>query len=475
MNKNDIFYISAVELSNIIRSQTITAEEIIERFISRIEKLDPILKSYCTLTFDLAREKAKEIDRKINKNEPLGVLEGIPTALKDDIEVKNIRTTFGSKIFENYFPKSDEIIVKRLRDAGVVILGKTNMPEQGFKGVTDNLIFGTTKNPWNLEKTPGGSSGGSAVAIASGMSTLAIGSDGGGSVRIPSSFCGVFGFKPTFGRIPQDTLRFFGNTGSLVHIGPIVRYVRDAAIVMDVISGEDDSDRYSLPKEKFSYSEKVENTPKKLKIGYSLDLGFVKVIDTEVKEKVLTGIQNFEDLGYRIEPSNISLKNAESAMWILWNVGYAYALKSYLKEFENKIDPELRRTIEIGLSFTVQDVITAELQRERIYEEICKTLNKFDVLITPTTACLPFELNKSSPERINDKEISPLEWIPFTYPFNMSGHPVASIPVGWSKSGLPIGMQIIGRRLDDLSVLQASLIYEEIAPWQNRVPTFKDA
>jgi len=470
VSKDNIFYISATELSNIIRTQTITVEEITERFISRIEKLNPILNSYCTLTFDLAREKAKEADRKINNSEPLGVLEGIPTALKDDIEVKDIRTTFGSKIFENYFPKRDEIIVKRLRDAGVVILGKTNMPEQGFKGVTDNLIFGTTKNPWNLEKTPGGSSGGSAVAIASGMTTLAIGSDGGGSVRIPSSFCGVYGFKPTFGRIPQDTLKFFGNLGSFVHIGPIVRFVKDVAIMMDVMCGEDDSDRYSLPKEKFSYAENVDKLFKKLKIGYSLDLGFVKAIDSEVKEKVLTGIQNFEDLGYQIEPSNINLKNAESAMWILWNVGYAYALKPYLKEFENKIDPELRRTIEIGLSFSVNDVKAAELQRETIYEEICKNLKKFEVLITPTTACLPFELNKSSPERIDNKEISPLEWIPFTYPFNMSGHPVASIPVGWSKEGLPIGMQIIGKRLNDLTVLQTSMAYEEIAPWQNMKP-----
>ncbi|MFX1529389.1 MAG: amidase [Promethearchaeota archaeon] len=472
MSKENIFFIPAYKLVDTIKSQIITAEEITERFIERIEKLNPILNAYCTLSFDLARRKAKDIDKKIKNNEDLGLLAGIPTALKDDIEVKNIRTTFGSMIFENYFPKEDEAVVKRLKDAGVIILGKTNMPEQGFKGVTDNLLFGATKNPWNLEKTPGGSSGGSAAAIAAGIATLAIGSDGGGSIRIPSSFCGIYGFKPSFGRIPQDTLRFFGNSGSLVHIGPIVRYVKDAALMMDVICGEDDSDRYSLPKASFSYNEKINMIPKKLKIGYSLDLGFAKVIDHEVKEKVIEGIQRFEDLGSQTELADIKLNKADETMWVLWNVGYAYALKSYLKEFKDKIDPELLRTIEIGSTYTVTDVKAAELQRERIYEAICKALNKLDLLITPTTACLPFGLMRSAPEKIDDKEISPLDWIPFTYPFNMSGHPVASIPVGWSKDGLPIGMQIIGKRLNDLIVLQASKAYEEIFPWQSKVPTF---
>lgn len=470
MYKEEIIYLNAYELVERIRNQTITAEELTEIFIERIENLNPILNAYCMLLFNQAREQAKVVDKKVLRGENLGFLEGIPTAIKDDIEVKGFPTTFGSKIFENYIPKKDEIVVKRLKDAGIVILGKTNLPEMGFKGVTDNLLFGVTRNPWNLEKTPGGSSGGSAAAVASGMCTVAIGSDGGGSVRIPSCFCGVFGFKPSFGRIPQDSLKFFGNLGSFIHIGPIVRSVRDAALMMDVMAGEDDSDRYSLPDVPFKYAEKVIEIPKKLKIGYSLDLGFVQAIDQEVKKGVLTGLQQFEELDYGVDKASIKLRDAESAMWIFWNSGYAFALKPYLERFKDKMDPELVRTIEIGLGYSLEDIKRAELQRERIYEDICKTFKDYDILITPTTTCLPFELYKSKPDKIDDKEAFPLDWLPYTYPFNMSGHPVASIPCGWSKEGLPIGMQIIGKRLDDLKVLQVSRAFEEIAPWQDKIP-----
>ncbi|MBY8987943.1 MAG: amidase [Candidatus Lokiarchaeota archaeon] len=228
MNKEEICFMSANDMVNVVKNQEITSEEITETIIERIEKINPIINAYCTTTFDLAREMAREADKNVKKGIKLGPLNGIPISIKDETEVEGIRTTFGSKIFENNKPRRDDILVKRARNAGTVILGKTNTPAYGFKGETDNLIFGVTKNPWNLERTPGGSSGGAAAAVASGMSPLAIGSDGGGSIRIPSSFCGTYGLKPTFGRVPQGNMFLFGYFGTFVHKGPIVRFVKDA-------------------------------------------------------------------------------------------------------------------------------------------------------------------------------------------------------------------------------------------------------
>jgi len=223
LNKKDISFMSACEMAEKIKSQTLTSQEITEVIIKRIEKINPVVNAYCTPTFELARELAKNADDAIKKKEKLGLLHGIPTSIKDETLTKGIRTTFGCKMLENYIPKYDDVAVGRLKKAGVVILGKTNTPTLGFKPITDNLIFGETKNPWDIKKTSGGSSGGAAVAVASGLGPLATGSDGGGSIRIPSSLCGVYGLKPTFGRIPHAVMRSNGYLGTLYHKGPITR------------------------------------------------------------------------------------------------------------------------------------------------------------------------------------------------------------------------------------------------------------
>ena len=473
MTIEDLYFRSASEIIERIKSQEITSEELTEKIIERIEKINPIINAYCIPTFDLAREMAKEADKAIKKGNKLGLLHGVPTSIKDLTEVKDIRTTFGCKIFENYISTNDEAAAKRLRNSGVIILGKTNAPALGFKPVTDNLIFGVTKNPWNLNKTPGGSSGGAAAATASGLCYLALGSDGGGSIRIPSSLCGVYGFKPSFGRVPQGSMKLFGYMGTLVHIGPIVRYVRDAALMLDAIIGDHPSDRYSLPKQNISYSEKVTEQPKKLKMGFSLDLGFAEAIDSEVKETVLNSFKKFETLDWLVEKARLKLKNAASTIATIWTSGFGFRLGSYLKQWEDKLDPELVEVIKAGIKYSVQEIKSAELEREIIYETISKFFRKYDILLTPTVLCTAFNLGKSYPDEIEGKEISNMgAWIPFTYPFNLTGHPAASIPCGWSKEGLPIGMQIVGRRLDDLTVLQVSQTFEELKPWQDRRPEF---
>jgi len=481
MNKEEICFMSASDLAEKIKTQELTSLEITETIIERIEKINPIINAYCTPTFDLARKIARKADKAVKKREKLGLLHGIPVSIKDETETKGIRTTFGSKAFENNIARKDEIVVRRLRDAGAVILGKTNTPAYGYKGETDNLIFGVTRNPWNLERTPGGSSGGAAAAVASGLGPIGIGSDGGGSIRIPSCFCGLFGLKSTFGRVPQNSMKLFGNFGTFVHKGPLVRYVKDAALVLDIIAGQDESDRYSVPNPNFSYLKRLNDTPNKLKIGYSLDLGFAEALDPEVETSVMNGIQKFEEFGWTIEKSRIKLRNPEYLFLTLWSSGLAHTLGPLLKEWQDKTEPDLMDLINLGLSFSKKEVKIAEVQREIVYSDICRAFRKIDILITPTLACPAFELGKSividkktgkTGVIINGKNVTSSGWLPFTYPFNMSGHPAASIPCGWTSDGLPIGMQIVGKRFDELTVLQVSKAFEELAPWQDKRPNF---
>ena len=481
MKKEDICFMSACEMAEKIKTQELTSQEIIETIIERIQKINPIINAYCTPTLELAREMAKEADERVKEGKKLGTLNGIPISIKDETEVEGIRTTFGSKIFENNKPRRDDIVVKRARNADTVILGKTNTPAFGFKGETDNLIFGVTKNPWNLERTPGGSSGGAAAAVTSGLSPLAIGSDGGGSIRIPSSFCGTYGFKPTFGRVPQSGMLLFGYLGTLVHKGPIVRFVKDAALLLDVLVGEHFTDRYSLPKPNYSYLEKLNDKPRKLRIGYSLDLGFAEALDPIVEKSVLDAIQKFEQLNWSVEKSKIKVKNPEPLFWTLWASGFGYTFQPFLKKWKDKMDPDFVEIIKIGLNYSPVDLKMAEVQREMIYINISRLLKDFDIIITPTVACPAFEIGKSgiydretmkSDIFINQKRVSMLGWLSFTYPFNISGHPAASIPCGWTSDGLPIGMQIVGKRFDELTVLQASKAFEDMSPWQDKKPIF---
>jgi len=463
---------SAVDILEKIRMQELTSQEITEAVIERIEKINPIINAFCTPTFELAREMAKSSDDKVNKGENLGLIEGIPTSIKDTFPTKGIRTTWGSKLYENFIPMEDDIIVKRLKDEGCVILGKTNTPAFGFKGVTDNKIFGITRNPWDIERTPGGSSGGAGASMASGLGNLAVGGDGGGSIRIPSSLTGVYGFKPTFGRVPSHGGVTTGGVGTrtLVQRGPLVRFVRDAALMLDVLVGDTQEDRYSLPKPPFSYLEKLYDTPQKLKIGFSMKLGFVDIIDPQVKESVLDSVQKFEELDWTVEKSNkIQFTNPQKVLRTYWFSGFQVASQA-----GNQVEEGIQKMTDVGSKFTLEDIKWADLQREIIYTTISRHFKSYDILITPTLACTAFKLGTDWAHEIDGKDVSKdgLAWQPYTYPFNLSGHPAASIPCGWSKDGLPIGMQIVGKRLDDLTVLQVSQAFEEIAPWQDKKPVF---
>jgi aspartyl-tRNA(Asn)/glutamyl-tRNA(Gln) amidotransferase subunit A len=477
MNKEDICYMSACEMRDSILRQDLSSQEITEAIIERIEKINPLINAYCTTTFDLARDLAKEADRVVKNGERMGLLHGIPVSIKDEMDTKGIRTTYGSKFYENQIPEVDDVAVERLRKAGCVILGKTNMPEFGHHpGITDNLIFGFTNNPWDLKRTSGGSSGGSAAAVASGMGPLSLGADGGGSIRVPSSICGVYGLKPTFGRIPRYPSKgiFFWN---MDHYGPISRYVNDAALMLNVMKGHHPYDQYSFPDDGFDYLKCLESKPEELKIGYSMDLGFFKSLDETVEKVVREQVDKFTQYGWDVENTKLKLRKPEYSFNVFASLGYAFDSKKFFNERPEDLSPDLKGIIRAGLSFKGQDVAKAIAQRKGIYEVFNKYFKEFDILITPTTPCPAFITKKSEYgtifPSIKGRGLSITSWMSFTYPFNLTGLPAASIPCGRTDSGLPIGMQIIGKRFDEKTVLQVSKAFEEVAPWQNFRPEIR--
>ncbi|MFX1323689.1 MAG: amidase [Promethearchaeota archaeon] len=473
MNKEDICFLPAYEMAEKIKSEELTSLEITETIIERIEKINPLVNAYCTTTFDLARDMAKKADDSVKKGDRLGLLNGIPTSIKDLMQTKDILTTYGSKLYEDFIPERNDIAVQRLIDAGCVLLGKTNTPDFGHIGLTNNKIFGETKNPWNLDMNSGGSSGGAASSVGSGLGPLALGSDGGGSIRIPSSCCGVYGLKPTYGRIPSYP-RIGINFRSLDQYGPIVRYVKDAALMLNVMKGHHPADNYSFPDDEIDYLKILEDKPEKLKIGFSTTLGFGKILDDEIKENIIEKVHTFEQFGWDVEEANIKIKSPESAFKTIVSVGYAYDLQ---KDFKNRIEdisPDLIATIKLGLDNSSMNIGKANEKRKQLYETMFQYFQEYDLLVTPTLPCTAFkpewlETGTIFPT-IGKKPLSIMSWMNFTYPFNMTGLPAASIPSGWSNSGLPIGMQIVGKQYDEKTVLQASKAFEEITPWQDKRP-----
>ncbi|MHA1372456.1 MAG: amidase, partial [Promethearchaeota archaeon] len=367
MSTNKLFFQPAWKLAEMIRNQDITAQELTEKIIERIEKINPIINAYCIPTFELAREMAKKADERVQRGEDIPLLNGVPTSIKDLYNIKGIRNTQGSKIYENFISEEDDVVVARLRKAGCVFLGKTNTPEFGYAGVTHNKIFGITRNPWNLERNPGGSSGGAAAAVATGISPLALGSDGGGSLRHPASFCGVFCIKPQFGRVPEYPRS--GVRGETVtHLGPLTRDVKDAALMLDVIKGPDDGDRYSLPADNVSYFDHVDERPEHLRIGYSLDMGYAKVLDPEVEKNTIDSVSKFEELGWNVEPVKLKMRNPETGYYIWYTGMYGYDFRSKVKKWRDEMDPNLVRMIEGGKTATAMDIFKALDERRKIYE-----------------------------------------------------------------------------------------------------------
>ncbi|MFQ5896947.1 MAG: amidase [Candidatus Methylomirabilia bacterium] len=468
MANDELCWMSAVELAGAIRRKRVSPVEVVSAVLARIERLNPTLNAYCTVTAEAARRAARAAERALmRKGARLGPLHGVPFSIKDLLITKGVRTTWGSRLYDDHIPSEDAPAVERLTAAGGILVGKTNTPAFGWIGATHNLVFGITRSPWNPEQTPGGSSGGAGAAVASGMAPLAVGTDGGGSIRIPASFSGIFGIKPSFGRVPVYP---FSAAWSLSHAGPMTRTVADAALMLNVLAGPDERDLASLPAQQIDFLKSLRGKSLKgLRVAWSPDLGYATV-DPEVQTVCEKAARQFREFGCRVEAAGPGWPSPHEAWEVIFCGGIATRLAPYLPERRQEIEGGLVRIIEDALKWSPTEYVQAWFDRLTFCDHVRKFFARYDLLLTPTVACPPFRVGIDNPAEIAGRPIPIYGWIPFTYPFNLTGQPAASVPCGFTRDGLPIGLQIVGRRFDDQTVLRASACFEAAQPWAGKRP-----
>jgi aspartyl-tRNA(Asn)/glutamyl-tRNA(Gln) amidotransferase subunit A len=474
---NEICRMDAVKLAERIRAKELSPSEVIEAVLTRMEALEPHLHAFCTPTPDLARQEAKRIEKALLAGDDVGPLAGVPVGIKDLVCTAGIRTVSGSFAYENFIPDEDDVVVERLKHAGAIIVGKTNVPEFGYSAVGHTPVFETTRNPWNLERTSGGSSAGSGAAVAAGMGPFAIGSDGGGSIRIPAAHCGLFGMKASMGRVPlypgTKDERYPGVSSweSLEHIGPLSRTVADGALMLSVIgSGPDARDRHTLPKPDFDWMACCNGGVKGLRVAYSADWGYAAV-DPEVRRVVGDAVKVFErDLGCVVEEAHPGFEDPYLAFWgVVALESDLRGLRAIVAKHGHHMTPHIVDFI--MRPWTAEELTDAVMVRKAVNNKMWRFMSRYDLLLTPTLAVPPFQLHVQGPEKIDGKIVPPFKWLAFTFPFNLTGQPAATVPAGFSKDGLPIGLQIVGRHLDDPTVMRAATAFEMAQPWRDKWPS----
>ena len=400
----------------------------------------------------------------------LGPLHGVPISIKDLELTKGVRTTSGCLVFKDRMPDEDSIVVERVKESGAIILGKTNTPEFGHRGTTENLLGDACRNPWNTERTPGGSSGGAAAALAAGLCAISTGSDGGGSVRIPASFCGLYGIKPTQGRVP----RYGGRSAPAVanqlsQSGPITRTVRDSAILLQSLAGWDARDAGSLRQTPGHYIAALDRDVSGLRIGWSPDFGYAAV-DPEVVDVCGRAAQVFAEIGCEVSDSGFTLDAPQEAFRVLFAVN-TYATSGYLlHDHGDELTDYFRANMEYAATLTASDYARAVGELDTVKMRFDDCFENFDLLLSPTMAVPAFEIEQH-PATIDGQQVDPFfGYLPFTYPINAIGHTAASIPCGFSSDGMPIGLHIVGRKGDEETVLAASAAFERAMPWHDKRP-----
>ncbi len=463
-----ILYKPAWELADMIRKKTLSPVELMEETLARIETVNPALNAFVQLRAEEAIEEAREIETRIARGEAVGPLAGIPLGVKDLEDVKGMVTSFGSIPYKENMAQEDSIQVARLRRAGAIVVGKTNTPEFGFTGFTKNRLYGVTRNPWNKERTPGGSSGGAAAALAAGMVPLATGSDAGGSIRIPASYCGCFGIKPTLGRIPMGPSARLHTTRTWT-LGPLARSVADAALYLDCTAGYHPADPDSLSKPSLSFLEALKIPPERLKIGFSPELGYARV-QKEVTVLVEKAASTFEKMGHEVEIWEGALPDVGRAWSDLMNRELCAQLYDALEEIRPELGRTLVKSLDSAKDLPFDDRVNIQKSRTELNRVLWEFFDRFDLLLTPTMPTEAFAAKGPPPSEIEGVPIPLLGAVAFTYPFNLSGHPAATLSAGLTQSGLPAGLQIVGPRHGDALVLQAACQYEKASPWKDHWP-----
>ena len=464
MDDNELCYTGAGKLARMIRARRVSATEVMRAFIARIERLNPKVNAIVTFLPEQALKRAKALDR---KGAAAGPLAGLPIAHKDIVPTKGIRTTFGSPIYSDYVPGEDHVIVERLRAAGAILVGKTNTPEFAVGAQTFNPVFGATRNPYDLSKTTGGSSGGAAAAVACGMLPFADGSDLGSSLRNPGSFCNVVGFRPTPGRVPNWP--FPNAWDTLWSVGPIARTVEDAALLLSAMAGPDPRCPTTHAEAGKAFARPLRRDFRKVRVAWSRDLGGIPV-DARVTRALEPARAALASLGCVVEEAEPDLRDADEAFQVQRAVGFVEAYGELLRTDRARMKDTVVWNIEQGLGLGAARIANANVLRSRVFHAMRGFLERYEFLLLPTVQVPPFPVDQPFISEINGVKLANyMEWMKSCYLISATSHPAISVPAGFTSEGLPVGLQIVGRYRDDFGVLQLAHAFEgATGAWKRR-------
>ncbi len=470
MNKDDLCWASAQDLARMIRTKAVSPVEVVDAVLERIDRVNPTVNAYVTITADQARAAAAAAEAAVTRGDALGPLHGVPYSLKDLTATRGIRTTMGSKIFEHNVPDEDALLVQRLRAAGAILVGKTNTPEFGCKPFTDNRVFGATRNPWALDRSAGGSSGGAAAAVACGLAPLAEGSDLAGSIRHPAAWCGVVGFKPAQGRIARYPN--VAGWNAMSSNGPITRTVGDAALMFSVMAGPDDRDPLSLPHTGERWATLADApSVRGWRVAWTADLGGAAAVDGEIASVCAAAARTFAELGCTVEAAAPDVGDIMEPFLAL-NVAVRVAtVGRHLAQWREQMDPILVERLDLSRDLTPEQIGQAEVARTAYHHRLLRFFEQYDLLLLPATATAATPLRAPIPAEIAGRPIRQhLDMLIPTFAFNLSAFPAISVPCGWTTTGLPVGLQIVAGWRQDARALVAAACLEARHPWSNRRP-----
>ncbi|HZP92568.1 MAG TPA: amidase [Burkholderiales bacterium] len=466
MNDDELCFTPATELGRMIRGRKLSPVELMRATLARAERLDPGLNAICTPTFEAAMQAAREAEAAVTRGDSLPLLHGIPTTIKDLAFTRGVRTMAGTHIHKDRVPDFDHLHVERMRAAGAISIGKTTVSEFGWTGVSNSPLTGVTHNPWKRGMNAGASSAGAAVCAAAGIGPIHQGSDGAGSIRMPASFCGVYGIKPSHGRVPYYPMP---PNGLISHVGPITRTVADAALWLQAVAGPDDRDMTSVASPPEDFLARLDDGIAGLRVAYSPDLGYLKV-DPEVAAPVRKAAEAFEELGCTVEEVDPGWGDPIQMEHCLFATNLAGMLGGFLDQWAQRMDPGLVAIVRHGMTFSGADYSRASGQRLLYYDKVRAFFERYDLLLTPTLSVAAFPADRLIPSHWEQHEWDWLRWAGFSYPFNLTWLPAATCPCGFTPTGLPVGLQIVAGRNRDLRVLQASRAFERARPWADRHP-----
>jgi aspartyl-tRNA(Asn)/glutamyl-tRNA(Gln) amidotransferase subunit A len=463
---DELGFAPATELAGLIRARKLSPVELTRAVLDRIERLNPTLNAFVTVTAEAALAAARRSEQAVMSGEALGPIHGVPFSVKDLALTRGVATKFGSHIFAGRVGEVDAPYVRRLHEAGGIMVGKTTTPEFGWKALGDSPLTGISRNPWNPGTTTGGSSAGAGAAAAAGLGPLHQGSDGAGSIRIPSAFCGIVGVKATYGRVPLWPV---SNNDYATHAGPMTRTVADAALMLGVMAGPDPWDGTALDGAPADYAGLLDRGVKGLKVAFSPDLGGLRV-DGDVAAVVAAAARAFEALGATVEEVKPGFADSHDMIRLMWGAHYIGNYGQYLDEWRGRLDPGLVACMEDARRWSAQEYVAMRGRKIAYWDSVRPLFERFDVLLTPTTSVAAFAVGRLNPEGWPQHAWDWFPWASFSYPFNFTGQPAVTVPAGFTPGGLPVGLQIVGRRFAEVTVLQAAAAFERARPWADRRP-----